>query len=392
MRTCRGSTARGSRRASTTLAEEVAFGRAWQAKLAGGPLGRRHVARGVRRPRRRPAASTTSCRRSCPGAGARARRAHRHQPRRPHAARARHRRPEGALAPADPRRRARSGASCSASPGRAATSRRCRTAPSDRRGPGDGGWVARTVRRSGRRTHSSPTGACASRAPIPTRRSTRACRPRRRHALAGRRGAAAAPDHRRGRVQRGVLRRRVRPTTITSSVRSTAAGRSRTPRSPTNEVSTRASSSMHSQLLDELCEAGARARRARRPPPLAAPRGGVRRGAPLPTPQLAVDLPHSRKGLDPGPRGLDQQAVVERDEQAAARHRVGRTRLGCAALAGCDRTTPATAHGSARGSTTRRRRSGPAPTRSSATSSASACWACPRRPKICTAELSDDSI
>src|SRR4029077_12571750 len=41
------------------------------------------------------------------------------------------------------------------------------------------------------------------------------------------------------------------------------------------------------------------------------------------------------------------------------------------------REIPATAPGSARGSTTRRRRSSPAPTRSSATSSASVCWDCP---------------
>src|SRR4051812_6385084 len=38
------------------------------------------------------------------------------------------------------------------------------------------------------------------------------------------------------------------------------------------------------------------------------------------------------------------------------------------------RATPARAAGNARGCTTRRRRSGPAPTRSSATSSASGCW------------------
>ena len=69
-----------------------------------------------------------------------------------------------------------------------------------------------TARRCGRATRSSPTGAGASRAPNPDAPKTQGhLRARRRHARARRRGAAAAPDHRRVRVQRGVLHRRVRP-------------------------------------------------------------------------------------------------------------------------------------------------------------------------------------
>ena len=49
--------------------------------------------------------------------------------------------------------------------------------------------------------------------------------PARRHARAGRRGAAAAPDHRRGRVQRDLLHAASRCRRRTSSARSAAAGR-----------------------------------------------------------------------------------------------------------------------------------------------------------------------
>ena len=53
----------------------------------------------------------------------------------------------------------------------------------------------------------------------------------RRHAHAGHRGAAAAPDHRRRALQRGVPHRRAHPGTRTWSARWTAAGASRTRRS-----------------------------------------------------------------------------------------------------------------------------------------------------------------
>ena len=125
----------------------------------------------------------------------------------PDAARARHRRAEGALAAARSSPPTRSGASCSASPTRAPTSRRCQTradAASTTAGCSRG-------RRCGRPTRSSRGGASASRAPIPTRRSTRASRYLVVDMQApGHRGAAARADHRRRRVQRGVLRRGVR--------------------------------------------------------------------------------------------------------------------------------------------------------------------------------------
>ena len=76
------------------------------------------------------------------------------------------------------------------------------------------------------------------------------------------------------------------------------------------------------------------------------------------------------------PGGQRAEAVLERDEQAAARHGHGRAGRSVPALVGSRRTTPATAAGSAAGSTTNPRRSSPARTRSSARSSASGCWDC----------------
>ena len=77
-------------------------------------------------------------------------------------------------------------------------------------------------------------------------------------------------------------------------------------------------------------------------------------------------------GADARPGGLGAQAVLVGDEPAAARHGDGRARCRGRRRA----TTRATASGSGRGSTTRRPRSSPARTRSSATSSASGCSAC----------------
>ena len=95
----------------------------------------------------------------------------RHQPRRPDAARARHRRAEGSggCRRSSPPRR--SGASCSPSRTPAPTSRRSRRA---RSGSTTAGCCR--ARRCGPRTRSSPGGASASPAPMPTRRSTRASR------------------------------------------------------------------------------------------------------------------------------------------------------------------------------------------------------------------------
>src|SRR5438094_116468 len=55
---------------------------------------------------------------------------------------------------------------------------------------------------------TSPTGASWSRSATPRLRATRADLPHGRHARARGRGAAAAADHRRGRVQRDLLHRR----------------------------------------------------------------------------------------------------------------------------------------------------------------------------------------
>ena len=113
----------------------------------------------------------------------------------------------------------------------------------------------------------------------------------------------------------------------------------------------------------------------RRSPPAAAAGRGVRRGTPLPAPQLAVAVALSERSRA-RPGGQRAEAVLERDEQAAARHghgRAGRSRPRCG---GAPTTTPATAAGSAAGSTTNPRRSSRARTRSSARSSASGCWDC----------------
>ena len=102
----------------------------------------------------------------------------------------------------------RSGASSSASP-----------APgSDVAGLADAGPCATatsgssTARRCGPRWPTWPGGGCSSPAPTPTQPKHKGMTYFvRRHAGARRRGPAAAPDHRRGRVQRGVLHRRPHP-------------------------------------------------------------------------------------------------------------------------------------------------------------------------------------
>ena len=119
-----------------------------------------------------------------------------------------------------------------------------------------------------------------------------------------------------------------------------------------------------------------RQRRARRSPPPAAPGRGLRRGPAVPAPQPAQHQP-AVQGSRPRSRGQRAQALLERDEQAPPRHRHGGPRRRRPAVARCRRTTRAAANGSARGSTTRRRRCGPGRTRSSAPSSASVCSASP---------------
>ena len=198
-----------------------------------------------------------------------------------------------------------------------------------------------------------------------------------RHARAGRRGAAAAPDHRRVGVQRGLLLRRVRPR---RPARRPAARRLARRELDAHARTRRESPPARRPLAAprRAVAARARERRARRSAPRGPARAGVRRGPHLPAAQLALDLAHGQ-GRGARARRQHQQALVERDEQAPARHRDGGRRARAAAVAGRRRAIPATAPGSGRGSTTRRARSGPAPTRSSATSSASARSACPAK-------------
>ena len=66
-------------------------------------------------------------------------------------------------------------------------------------------------------------------------------------------------------------------------------------------------------------------------------------------------ISRTAKGERPGPGRQHQQAVVERDEQAAARHRDGGARPDARRCGAAPTTTRATARGSGRGSTTRRR-------------------------------------
>ena len=228
--------------------------------------------------------------------------------------------------------RPRSGASCSANPRPAATSRRCARAP--RRSTAAG---CSTVRRSGRATRSSPTGAGASRAPIPTRAKQQGIsalvvdmhapgvevRPLRQITDESEFNEVfftdvfVADDRVVGPEQRRLAHRQ-----LDAHARARASN-------PRQLV-------VHAQLVDELLAARARTRRARRPPARAAARRGVRRGEAVPAPQLALDLAH-REGPRPRAAGQHQQALVVGDEQAPARHRDGRARRGRAAVAGRDR-------------------------------------------------------
>ena len=103
---------------------------------------------------------------------------------------------------------------------------------------------------------------------------------------------------------------------------------------------------------------------------------GLHRGPAVPAAQLAL-AHQAGQGRGARARGQRPQAVLERDVQAPARDGHGRARARRAAVAGGRRQPRATGPGSAAGSTTRRRRSSPAPTRSSGPWSASGCWACP---------------
>ena len=119
----------------------------------------------------------------------------------------------------------RSGASCSASRAPGRTSPACR-----RRASATATSGSSTARRCGPRwPTSSRWGLLVARTDPEAAQAPGHDRVRRRHARARRRGPAAAPDHRRGRVQRGVLHRRPHPRPSGSATSATA-GRCRSPR------------------------------------------------------------------------------------------------------------------------------------------------------------------
>ena len=135
---------------------------------------------------------------------------------------------------------------------------------------------------------------------------------------------------------------------------------------------------IHMQLLEELLRLAAATGASTTSGSVSAwPRPSSRYGSSSCTTSAAsADCPRARTRA----RGQRPQALLERDVQAVPRHRHGRTGRRRPTAAGGPRTTRAGASGSGRGSTTRRPRCGPAPTRSSAPSSASGCSACPDRP------------
>ena len=159
-----------------------------------------------------------------------------------------------------------------------------------------------TGRRCGRATRSSPTGACASPAPIPTRRSNKGI-------------SYLVVDMRAPGVEVRPLRQITDETDFNEVFFSDVFVPEDRIIGPENEGWQVANPTLthergvnprqlviHTQLVEELLRARDRERRVRRPPQRAAPGRGVRRGADLPAAQLALDLAH-REGEAPGPVG-----------------------------------------------------------------------------------------
>ena len=165
---------------------------------------------------------------------------HRHQPGRPHPAGPRHRRAEGPLAAAASSRAdelfcqlfsepdAGSDLASLSHPGR-----RAPTATAAGGSTGQKVWTSYA--------QFADWGLCLARTDPDVQEAGRHHRVRGRHARPRRRGPAAAADHRRVRLQRGVLRRRVRPRRLPGRRRSTTAGGCRSRRSPTSAAPTPAS-------------------------------------------------------------------------------------------------------------------------------------------------------
>ncbi len=290
-------------------------------------LDRGDLARGVRRPGRRRPAPLHRAGGAGPGPGPRAGRAHRHQPGRADAAGPRNAGAEGPLAAEDPGRR------------RAVVPAllRARGGVRPRRGGDEGRTGRRRVgaHRAEGLDQLRPVRRLGA-LPRPHRSRGREepghLRLRGRHAGRGRRGPAPGPDHGRGRVQRGLLRRRLRPRRPPDRRRERrlagllvdAHPRAGDEPSPVRHPRPAGRGTVPPRRRDGPLR--------RRPPPAEAGRG-LRRGPPLPAPQLALALaPGRREGARP--RGQHAQALLERDEQAPARDRDGRAGRRRTAVAG----------------------------------------------------------
>ena len=294
-----------------------------------------------------------------------------HQPGRADPAGPRHRGAEAAVAALDPRRqravvpavqraRRRQRPGVAAHPGRAGGRRR-------HRAEARVGWCR--ARRCGPATPARPGGASAWCAPTPTRPKHRGIsyvvvdmtEPGHHH-------LAAAPDHRRGRVQRGVPRRGVRAAPTSWWASSARAGRWPTPPSPTSGARTsRSRSRSCTRATSTSC--GARrptAGGSTRSSVSRRPGAGLRRAASAAAAQLAHAVA-PRPGARAGPRVELGEAGLDRHDPAPVGHRARRGRAPARRCGG---------RGPGSGCGPRRPRSPAAPPRCSGPSSASASSGC----------------